>query len=186
MRDLARQNLITRKKHILSIPAFKFISIAVLVVVILVVAKNVTSGGGIVTSADSAVHDAPNNLTPVSLESSTLDISDSGVQLDSDSITLTAVSGLGGSGNARRTFGGGSFSLSVSATLPDPKGNKYQVWITNGTNIKDAGFMTGSKTSWSLTFRDNKNYSNYREIWITQEITTEDAKPETHRLEGNF
>lgn len=185
MRDLARQNLITRKRHLLSVPAFKFIFTAIVVVGVLFLIKNVTSGGG-VSSGDSAVYDAPKNLTPVSLESSSLDISDSGVQLDSDAITLSAVSNLGGSGNARRTFGGGSFSLSVSATLPDPKGNKYQVWITNGTNIKDAGFMSGSKTSWSLTFRDSKNYSTYNEIWVTQEITTEDAKPETHRLEGNF
>lgn len=164
------------------------IKAAVLVIVaiaVLLLVKQKISSGSFIGGGPSELKDAQHGLTPVSVGAN--GVTNGGVNLSSGSATFKDVKyGGQATATATRTFGAGSYSLSVSATLPNPSGDKYQVWLVNGDQIKDAGFMSGSGKSWSLVFNDSKNYSSYNTIWITREITTEDEKPEQHVLEGSF
>lgn len=183
MRDLANQSIIRRKGMVLKrtwIFALVFVLVVVFLASLLLNSSDTSSGG------DSAnLKDAPKGLKPVKLAE--VVSTGGGIDLSKNSATLSDVK-YGGlaSGTATRTFGDGSFSLSVSATLPDPKGDKYQVWLTNGSEVKNAGFMNGSGKSWSVVFRDKDIYSKFNEVWVTRELTTEGNQPETHVLEGSF
>ena len=99
---------------------------------------------------------------------------------------LDVSSGESATATASRKFGDGSYNLTVNATLPDPVGNVYQVWIVGGDESHLAGDMQGSGKSWSLSFNDVDDYSNLDGIWISREITKQDNKPEKHILEGSF
>ncbi len=183
MRDLANQSIIRRKST--AIGRIWIFVVAILIVIVLVAIFQLKSGSSMGGTESVNLSDAPKGLTPVKL-ADVADIS-GGINLSKNTISLTDVKhGGSASGTTTRTFGDGSYSLSVSATLPDPKGDKYQVWLTNGSAVKNAGFMNGSKNSWSLVFNDKDLYSKYNEIWLTREITMEDGKPETHVLEGSF
>jgi hypothetical protein len=167
----------------MSVVKAAFLVVAVIVVLLLV--KQKLSSGSFIGGGSSELVDAQHGLTPVSVGVS--GVANGGVNLSSGSATFKDVKyGGQAKASATRTFGAGSYSLSVSATLPNPSGDKYQVWLVNGDQIKDAGFVSGSGSSWSLVFNDSKNYSSYNTIWITREITTEDEKPEQHVLEGSF
>jgi len=186
MRDLANQSII-RRRRVSPKTSGLFIIITVLVFLIMVVSWKLngltTSSGG-----DSAyLKDAPKGLTPVKVDGAAIE-ADAGLNVSTGGITLSDVKyGGTANGTASRTFGAGTYSLSVTATLPDTKGgDRYQVWLSNGSGVFDAGFMNGSKTSWSLVFNDKDKYSSYKSVWVTREITTEDGKPEQKVLVGSF
>lgn len=185
MRDLAQMG--SSKKRVAGAP--KILPIVVIVVAVVAVvyfmASKISVGGIGGSSSGVTLQDAPKNLTPVKVDGAPVDV-DKGVTLSSGSATFTNVSDESATATATRVFGNGSYSLTVSATLPDPTGSKYQVWLVGGGKALNAGFMDGAKTSWSVTFRDKDKYSTMSEIWITREITAEDGKPEKHILEGRF
>ena len=183
MRDLARSGLIRRKSNFFQ--QSKVLIVPVLIVIVILFVINIFgSGGGENRNVNSQyLSDAPKNLEPVDVGK--VIQAESGSNVVTNSITLRNVE-EGGQATAVRTYVPGSFTLTVNATLPDPKGNKYQVWITNGSDVFDAGFMNGSKTSWNVVFRNTNNFMTHREVWITREITSNDDKPEKIVMKGNF
>ena len=182
MRDLAQQSFERRQG---SFPKpLKFLVLLAIVLGALVFVKDRFFSSGISSSSSASLHDAPKGLTAVPVPNVS-SFGDRGISLTSESANFTNVSADSAKATASRKYGDGTYSLSVSATLPALKGDKYQVWIiTDG--VKLAGTMEGSGTSFSLVFRDNDKYSKYDEIWITREITSNDEKPEKHILEGRF
>lgn len=182
MRDLAqtiggsRQN---SKKRILRI-----VVIAVLVVSVVFVVNNFFFGKNSVGGSAVGLRDAPFGLKPVGVSAQETTVK-GGVDLTTQSATFKDVKGDGGSASATRSFGGGTYILNVDASLPDPKNTYYQVWLVGGGEVVPVDFMSGSKTSWSLTLRDTDKFSKYKGIWITLE-RTKDSKPEEHILEGTF
>ena len=184
MRDLAGQNYsrarITIPRSLLRIALL----LAVVLVVLFVVKLAVSSGG--VGGSSIELRDAPKGLIPVSVSGVEISSEDA-INLTIESATFQNVGDVGGSASASRKYGDGSYSLTVSANLPGPKGNPYQVWIVGDGEVVLAGKMNGSGNSWSLVFNDkDKNFSKMNEIWITREITEIDNKPEKHILEGTF
>lgn len=183
MRNLSQQGW-SRPRGAVKAPILKAAFFVVLVVVVLFALKQKISSGSFIGGGLSGLSDAPHGLTPVSVTGT---VADGGVNLSSGSASFRDVKyGGQAKASATRTYGAGSYSLSVNATLPNPQGDRYQVWLVNGGQLKDAGFMSGSGSSWSLVFNDSNKYSAYNTIWITREITTEDEKPEQHVLEGSF
>lgn len=140
--------------------------------------KNSVGGSAVV------LRDAPFGLKPVGVSAAQTSVK-GGVDLTTQTATFQDVKGDGGSASATRSFGGGTYILNVSATLPDPKNTNYQVWLVGGGEMVPVDYMSGSKTSWSLTLRDSDKFSKYKGIWITLE-RTKDSKPEEHILEGSF
>lgn len=185
MRDLAYQNTLVRPKRSLPMPLIKAAFLVIAVIAVLLLVKQKISSGSFIGGGSSELVDAQHGLIPVSVGAS--NVTSGGVNLSSGSASFRDVKyGGQAKASATRTFGTGSYSLSVSATLPNPSGDKYQVWLVNGDQVKDAGFLSGSGSSWSLVFNDSGKYSSYNTIWITREITTEGGKPEQHVLEGSF
>ncbi|OGD88812.1 hypothetical protein A3I53_01735 [Candidatus Curtissbacteria bacterium RIFCSPLOWO2_02_FULL_40_13b] len=183
MRDLANQNFSTNKKS--PIPrSFRLIILAVIIAVAVFFIGsrvNLPVGGG----QDIVLQESPRNLSPVSVDDSE-SVTEGGVDLVTQTAALKDVKyGGDASGRASRSFGGGTYILSVDATLPDPKNTNYQVWLTDGTNVIPIDYMRGSKTSWSLSLRDTDKYSKYDGIWVTLE-RSKDNKPEERVLEGSF
>lgn len=183
MRDLADQNFSTAKKS--STPrSFRLIVLAFIIAGVIFFTGsrlNLTVTGG----SDIVLNDAGRNLLPVAVDDGQ-SVSSQGVDLVTQTAALKDVKyGGDASGTASRSFGGGTYILSVNATLPDPKNTNYQVWLTDGTNVIPIDYMSGSKTSWSLRLRSTDKYSKYDEIWVTLE-RTKDAKPEERVLEGSF
>ncbi len=182
MRDLANLSYLLSK--ISGIPrAFRLIILAVVVggVLFFLGSKlNLPVGGG----QDLVLRDPPRNLTPVTVEGGS--VSDGGMALTKKTTTLKDVK-YGGEafGTASRSFGGGTYILSVNATLPDPKNTTYQVWLSDGDSMIPIDYMSGSKTSWSLRLRSTDKYSSYRSILVTLE-RTKDNLPEERVLEGSF
>lgn len=186
MRDLANQSILRRRRISARSSRF-FLTVAIVIVAIWAVAWKLNGQSTSLGGEAAYLKDAPKGLTPVKVSGAAVD-ADLGINLSSGTAKLGDVKyGGSASGSATRTYGDGSYSLSVTATLPDPKGgDKYQVWLYDGSVPFDAGFMSGSKNSWSLVFRDKDKYSSYETVWVTREITTEDGKPETKILAGSF
>lgn len=184
MRDLANQSII-RKKSLALKKAWILVPVFLLIIVILVI--SIFKSGGTSSGGDSAnLRDAPKGLVPVKINGGLVSTA-GGINLTTNSATLSDVKGGGFSGTATRTYGDGSYSLSVSATLPNPKGEfKYEVWLVGGSSIKEVGVMNGSGSSWSIVFNDKDTYSSYREVWVTRQLTTTIGKPENKVLVGNF
>lgn len=159
--------------------------VGILTVVIFLLASRINLPG--VGNAGAILEQAPKGLVPVEVEGGPVSV-EGGVNLSSGKATFRSVGGKKATAVAERVYGGGSYTLTVNATFVGSKGHKYQVWLTDGgDNLVDAGFMEGSGDLWTLTFRDDDNgHSKLRAIWITDEITTEDNKPESHILEGSF
>lgn len=182
MRDLAqsiggtRQN--SRKR------ALRIAVIAVVVAGVVFVANNFFFGKNPIGGSAVVLRDAPFGLKPVGVSAAQTSVQ-GGVDLTTQSATFKDVKGDGGSATATRSFGGGTYILNVSASLPDPKNTYYQVWLAGDGEVVPVDFMSGSKTSWSLTLRDTDKFSKYKGIWITLE-RTKDSKPEEHILEGTF
>lgn len=186
MRDLANQNILRRRRAPLKAKKTLFIIVAAVAAFWIVSWK--LNGSATTTGATSAnLKDAPKGLTPVAVSGAAVN-AESGINVSTGTATLTDIKyGGAASGTATRTFGDGTYSLSVTATLPDPKGgDKYEVWLYDGNIPYEAGFMSGSKTSWSLVFRDKDKLSAYKEVWVTRELTSEDGEPENKVLVGRF
>lgn len=142
------------------------------------------SFGSIGSGGNTALHDAPTNLKPVDTPGGVS--TEDGVDLKTEKASFKDVKFSGAaSATAIRAYGGGVYSLTIEANLPDPKNTYYQVWLTGGGSPLPIDYMRGSKKSWSLSLRDSDKYSKYRGIWITLERTKDDI-PEEHVLEGTF
>ncbi|OGD86976.1 hypothetical protein A2870_04365 [Candidatus Curtissbacteria bacterium RIFCSPHIGHO2_01_FULL_41_11] len=186
MRDLSKvrfQNEPRRRPQI----SKSLLRIVVLVAVVAIVFNLAKSklGGSSAVGANAALHEAPRGLAPVKLGGD-LDIASDSTDLASQSVTLRDVKyGGRAQASAKRSFGGGTYILTVDATLPDPVNVNYAVWVAGGGSARLIDYMRGSGTEWSLTLRDTDKYSGYSGIWITLE-RTKDQKPEEHVMEGTF
>jgi len=182
MRDLAQRSYIRGDSSSKKAKIIVFLALAISALFLL---KDNFLSGSASGGSSQALRDAPKGLTPVEISDNLVSAKE-GVSLKTDTASFTNVSEGSAKAAAVRKYGDGNYSLAVNATLPDPKGNRYQVWIIGGGKNYDAGFLNGSGTSWTLAFRDKDYYSKYSEIIITREITDFDNKPEKHILEGNF
>lgn len=188
MRDLARQEIGSPRASVKS-SRNKFLRLfAALIIVgaLFWFAKGLLGGKSGVGSGGAVLSDAPNGLEGVAVDSSQF-IASGGVELKSDKINLKLVKGdfKIGQGSASRTYGSGTYSISVDATLPDPVGQNYAVWVASSTGTKLVDYMKGSKTSWSLGSNIGSGFANYNQVWVTLE-RVKDQKPEEHVLEGTF
>lgn len=183
MRDLANQNFSPKKPIYKSRPARILLVILVLVGIFYIGKSKINFG---TTSGSSiTLQEAPRNLEPVVVEGIG-NISEGGVDLVTQNAIFKDVRyGGEAKATATRSFGGGTYILSVDATLPDPKNTYYEVWLVGGGSIIPIDFMNGSKNSWKLNLRSGDKYSKYSGIWITLE-RTKDELPEEHIMEGNF
>lgn len=183
MRDLAEQNLSSPKKAIRKTHLRVLIMVAVIGAILVLVKSNLISGS--LGGSSVILRDAQTGLTPISADG-TGGIAQSGVDLKTETVNLVDVKYQGEArGVASRSLTGGTYILSVEATLPDPKGPTYEVWVTDGVKVLSVDFMKGSKTSWFLRVADTK-FAPYDTVWITLERAKEDNKPEEHVLEGSF
>jgi len=183
MRDLANQNF-SEKKSLSKSRLLRILLIILVLAGVFYIAKskiNFGAAGG----SSTALSEAPRNLTPI-VADGTEDIAEGAVDLVTQKASFEDVK-FGGEAKATatRSFGGGTYILSVDATLPDPKNTYYEVWLVGGGSVIPIDFMSGSKTFWHLSLRSSDKYSKYSGIWITLE-RTKDELPEEHVLEGTF
>ena len=109
-----------------------------------------------------------------------------------DTITLDSVGNYTGSGVATRIFANGTFTHTLSAKITDPASGKfYEGWLVN-MSLTPKFFSTGKlkkeNGEYKLTFTNNKEYTKYSDIIITEETEANglDGVPEAHVLEGTF
>jgi len=186
MRDLAQQSYQSSHRSKIDIPigVIRLILGLLLILLLFFLLRQFVNGGGI-GSTGISLQDAPKGLAPVEALSYS-GITDDALSLSVQNAIFSLINGESGDATATRRFGDGRYSLVVSATLPDPKGNFYQVWIVGNGEQHRAGDMRGSGTNWSIEFNDVDNYSQMNEVWITKEITNYDYVPELLILEGTF
>ncbi len=184
MRDLSGQSGWTKPSGSSKTPIIKAAIVVILVIGLLFIVKQKLTSGSFIGGSSAGLSDAPHGLTPVSVSG----VSNAGgVNLSSQTANLGPVkSGISGSATATRTYGDGSYNLTVNATLPNPHGDSYAVFLVGSGGPVFLDFMSGSGTSWSLNFNDKDKYSTLNRIWITEKITKEFKTPETHILEGSF
>lgn len=158
-----------------------FLGIVGLLGYFLVFNRGIESSGG----RGVVLQEAPGGLKPVDVAGGNLEIA-GGVDLVTGRATMHDVK-YGGEASATvtRSFGGGTYILSVEAQLPDPKNTNYQVWLVGAAGPLPIDYMRGTGTSWSLSLRDQDKYSKYDGIWITLE-RTKDVISEEHVMEGSF
>lgn len=182
MRDLAGQSFSSDKKKK---PILKLIIVVVLICGAFYVLTNFLKLGSSAGGSSVKLSEAPRGLKPVTANGAA-DITQGGVELKTQSIKLKLAKGdFSGSATASRSFGGGTYVLSVDATLQDPVGQSYAVWLVGDGGAVLVDYMKGVKNSWNLSVRTSDKYSNLNEIWITLE-RVKDNKPEEHLLEGSF
>lgn len=186
MRDLSKIPLgKTRRKP----PAFrKLARLLVFLFIALSIFSVAKSRLNITTSSGSSVilREAQRGLTPVELSGEHKKLTSGAVDLVTQKATLADVKyGGRARATATRSFGGGTYILTVDGTLPDPKNVSYQVWVVGGGEVVPIDYMRGEKTKWDLSVRTSDEFSNYDEIWITLE-RTKDEIPEEHVMEGSF
>ena len=185
MRDLANQSYGQKGAKIDSKFLRRVLVLTFGVIAVLVIGKLFFSAGSVISGQSVVLRDAPTGLKPVEADSDT-SVSAEGVALTSQTARLVNVAEGGGSGTAKRTFGANTYSLDVDTNLPDPKGNNYGVWLTDGAEVLLVDYLRGSGSSWGYELKDKDKYSGFDQIWITLEITKNDTKPEKHILEGNW
>lgn len=179
MRDLSKSNFSGRKRVSRRL---LYIFTGVLVVVLIVYGLSMLFGAG-GSSSGVTLRDAPTDLKPVEAGEAKIE---GGIDLKTEKASFKDVKyGGSASATATRAFGGGVYSLTVTANLPDPKNTNYQVWLVGSAGPVSIDYMRGSKTTWSLNLRDSDKFSKYKGIWITLERTRDDL-PEEHVLEGSF
>jgi len=185
MKDLSRQSytrIKPRAGFVKNIKSIVLFVIAVGVIYIVLNRVSLPTGG----NSSVKIQDAPIGLTPVDI-GDVGTYSEDGLDLSSQRITLSLVTDRqSGSGSASRTFGAGTYSLNVSARLPDPGANKYGVWLTDGVETRLIDYMSGSGSNWVYNLRDDDNYSDLNEVLVSREITTDDAELEVIILRGSF
>ena len=159
--------------------------LALLIVIFLVLKFGGLSGGA--AGSSSALHEAPRGLTPIDV-SGVGGVADKGVNLKTQKAVLSDVKyGGRAKGTATRSFGGGSYVLSVDVTLVDTSGASWEIWLADDGGLqREVDFMNCAKNTCSYTLRDSDKYSNFNRIWITRELTKEDNAPEQHILEGEW
>lgn len=178
MRDLSKSNYGSKKRISRK---FSILIGGVFAVVLAVYGLSMMVGGG--SSGGVILRDAPTDLEPV--EAGEMKI-EGGVDLKTEKASFKDVKyGGDAQASATRAYGGGVYSLTVEANLPDPKNTNYQVWLVGSGGPVSVDYMRGTKTSWSLNLRDSDKFSKYKGIWITLERTKDDL-PEEHVLEGTF
>ena len=185
MRDLANQSYGQKGAKIDSKFLRRVLVLTFGVIAVLVIGKLFFSASSVISGQSVILRDAPTGLKPVEADSDT-SVSAEGVTLTSQTARLANVAEGGGSGTAKRTFGANTYSLDVDTNLPDPKGNNYGVWLSDGTEVLLVDYLRGSGSSWGYELKDKDKYSGFDQIWITLEITKNDTKPEKHILEGNW
>lgn len=195
MRDLANQDYSkvnlssnsfgSKSKIIIQRSTLKIFGTVVVVLAILIVIKILTTSGSLVGSSSIVLKDAPKGLTPV-VENVSGNLADDALKLSIENASFTNVSNQAGSANATRKYGDGSFTMTVNASLPETKGDTYQVWIVGDSILKLVGTLTGPPGNMFLVFNDIDNYSSTNQIWITRELTSDEGIPELHILEGSF
>ncbi|OGE16025.1 hypothetical protein A2495_03240 [Candidatus Curtissbacteria bacterium RIFOXYC12_FULL_41_11] len=183
MRDLGQQNFgklqHTSKNKII----FRAVVFLIIVGGVFYFARSRFSFSG-ESGSSIILREAPRGLTPVEIDGSIEDLE--GVDLTTQQATFEDVKYNGqATATATRSFGGGTYILTVDATLPDPVNVSYQVWLVGGGKATPIDYMSGSKTSWSLNLRSLDKYSQYDGIWITLE-RTKDSLSEEHVMEGTF
>lgn len=187
MRDLSKSSLGLKKRvKITNFKVIKFILPVVVLAGLFFAVKNLDLGG-ISGDVSANVHEAPRGLVPVEIGTQVKDLTKGAVDLKTEKTVLENVkSGYGkAEGTAARSYGGGTYILTVEATLPDPKDTLYEVWLVGGAEVVPIDFMQGAGTKWSLNITSEEDYSRYNTIWITLE-RTKDNKPEEHIMEGTF
>lgn len=164
----------------------KFIGVLVVFALIFLVLRFTGFGDGVAGSSQ-ALHEAPRGLTPIDVVEIS-GITDKGVNLKTQKAVLSDVKyGGRAKGNATRSFGGGSYVLSVDVTLPDTSGASWEIWLADSQGSqREVDFMNCTKNVCSYTLRDSDKYSSFNQIWITRELTKEDSSPEQHVLEGQW
>ena len=185
MKDLANQSYGQKGAKIDSKFLRRVLVLTFGVIAVLTGGKLFFSAGNVISGQSVVLRDAPTGLKPVEADSDT-SVSDVGVTLTSQTAKLIDVAGGGGSGTAKRTFGAGTYSLNIDTNLPDPKGNNYGVWLSDGSEVLLVDYLRGSGNSWGYDLKDKDKYSGFDQIWITLEITKNDTKPEKHILEGSW
>ena len=185
MRDLANQSYGQKGAKIDSKFLRRVLVLTFGVIAVLVIGKLFFSANSVISGQSVILRDAPTGLKPVEADSDT-SVSAEGVTLTSQTARLANVAEGGGSGTAKRTFGANTYSLDVDTNLPDPKGNNYGVWLSDGTEVLLVDYLRGSGSSWGYELKDKDKYSGFDQIWITLEITKNDTKPEKHILEGSW
>lgn len=185
MRDLSKASLGRKRKSPIFAKLTRLIVILFIVGAILAVVKSNFNIGSS-SSSSVIIREAGRGLTPVELSDEHKELISGAVNLVTQKALLSDVKyGGRASATAARSFGGGSYILSVVATLPDPKNVSYQVWVAGGGEVIPIDYMRGEGTKWDLTIRASDEYSNYDEVWITLE-RTKDEKPEERVMEGMF
>ena len=185
MRDLANQSYSQKGAKADSKFLRRVLFLTIGAIAVLTVGKLFFSAGSVISGQSVILRDAPTGLKPVEADSDT-SVSAEGVTLTSQTARLANVAEGGGSGTAKRTFGANTYSLDVDTNLPDPKGNNYGVWLSDGTEVLLVDYLRGSGSSWGYELKDKDKYSGFDQIWITLEITKNDTKPEKHILEGSW
>jgi len=184
MRDLSKIPLSSPRKKLKSQRYFRLVFIVGIILVVIFLVKSRLNFG---TYSNSSVtlKEASRGLTPVALDGDHQELTKKAVDLTTQTAVLEDVKyGGEASAKATRSFGGGTFMLSVDATLPDPVNTNYQVWLAGGEEAIPIDYMRGEGTEWTLSVSSD-DYSNYDAIWITLERTKDDL-PEEHVMEGSF
>lgn len=114
------------------------------------------------------------------------------VKVRVETITLKAVGEYSGSGTATRIFSNGTFTHTVSANIAEPASGKFiEGWLVNMSltpKFLSTGKLKKENGEYKLTFTENKDYTKYNGIVITEETEANglDGVPEAHVLEGSF
>ena len=186
MRDLSKTPLGNPRRRSSPLRRLKkLLALVLLVLLIFLIARLWLNLGN---SSGSAIilREAARGLVPVELSNQHEQLTSKAVDLVTQRAILVDVKYDGrAAATATRSFGGGTYILTVEATLPDPKNVSYQVWVTGGGEVIPIDYMRGEKTNWSLSVRTGDEFSNYDGIWITLE-RTKDEIPEEHVMEGSF
>ena len=147
MRDLANQSYGQKGTKVDSKFLRRVLFLTFAAIAILVIGKLFFSASSVISGQSVILRDAPTGLKPVEADSDT-SVSAEGVTLTSQTARLANVAEGGGSGTAKRTFGANTYSLDVDTNLPDPKGNNYGVWLTDGAEVLLVDYLRGSGSSW--------------------------------------
>ncbi|MBI2012394.1 hypothetical protein HYS90_00520 [Candidatus Curtissbacteria bacterium] len=186
MRDLANRDFSKRRFSFDFNFTLRLIVLALIVFSGLALVKTVFLSGRGAGGSSVILSEAPRGLKPIQAEQ--VNITAEGVDLATQKTSLVDVKyGGQAKGTATRSYGGGSYILTVEVTLPDTKGASWEVWLADSEGaLREVDFLTCTTNSCSLNLRGPDKFSNFNEIWVTRELTREDNKPEQHVLEGSW
>ncbi len=115
------------------------------------------------------------------------------VKPDVTEISLNAVKPYTGTATATRSYSGGKFTHTVTATIADPASGKfYEGWLViKKPELKF--FSTGRMTkqangTYTLSYTSDTDQSAYNSVIITDETEANglDGKPEAHVFDASF